>query len=136
MFGLSSKNRTWNLTAPKPAEGGVPRSSSPGCRLGAEPRTSKRTDPPAAGKRSSQNGATIVAAAVVGSGWLSKPKKVCVLKVMTPLLPMLIDVKPGEMPPNWIGNGSERVVKQRSQASGSTVPLMTGNSKGTTCAGS
>src|SRR5215510_3582590 len=136
MFGLPSKNTTWNLTAPKPAKWGTSRYSITSCRLGACPRTANRTDPPAAGKRSSQNGATIVLATDVGSGWLSKPNELCALKVRTPLLPMLSDVRPGEAPPNGIGNGNWRVVKQRSQASGSTVPVIDGNSNGTTCAGS
>src|SRR5687768_17251616 len=128
MLGLPSKNTTWKVTAPPNEKWGVARNSTTSCRLGAWPSTSKRTESPAAGNRSSQNGAIRVGNALVGSGWLSKPKKLGELKLSTPLLTTNNVVLPGSAPPNRIGNGDSIEVEQKSQRSGSTVPVITGNS--------
>src|SRR6185503_581948 len=136
MFGLFSKNTTWNVAALLPTEMcGISRYSTTSRRVGAVPMASNLIVPvPEGGNRSSQCGATMVAPTVEGSGWLVNVL-ICCVKLRMPLLPTNKFVEPGVAPPNRIGNGEVMLVLQSSQFSGSTVPLMTRNSNGTTRAG-
>src|SRR5262245_32489431 len=114
MFGLFSKNMTWNVIASVTEKCGMLRYSMTSCRLGAMPMTANLIVLPPGGNRSSQCGATMVLASVEGSGGLVNVVMPCV-RLRTPLLPMNTVSVPGVAPPKRIGNGDVMVVKQSSQ---------------------
>src|SRR3954470_21426959 len=123
MFGEPSKNTTWNVAAPMPEKCGTSRYSTTSLRLGAVPTTSNLIALVVVGSMSSQNGATIVDAVVVGSGVLLNAVT-GPLKLSRPLLPTLTVMKPGSEPANRIGNGEVNDAEQSSQISGSAVPVI------------
>src|SRR5688500_3835988 len=134
MFELPSKNTTWNVDAPTFEKCGTLRYSITSWRAGSLPMTSNRTEPPEPGLRSSQNGDTIVVATVDGSAVLLNVVTGAE-KLRMPLLPTFTVVRPGSAPANRIGNG-EVTTADESSVSVSAVPVITGNSNGTTRAGS
>src|SRR6185295_9502902 len=131
MFGLFSKNTTWKVTGTPPENLGTLRYSITSCRVGALPTTCWSTLPLEVRMRSSQNGATMVAAVVAGSGRLTNVE-IGVVKPSTPLEPTNSVVRPGVDPANWIGNGAVKLTAQSSQPRTIGVPVITGNSNGTT----